>query len=73
MKRDKNEELKQTLTRIGLNINNFLTKKINKKNKNKQSDQTPIDSVVAQLLIDGKSVNEESKNLEVWKHGIDWR
>lgn len=70
LKRNKNEELKQTFTRISLNINNLITKKINRKNKTKASVEMTKVSIDAKLLIDGKQVDEDLTNIEVWRQGF---
>jgi hypothetical protein len=70
LKRNKNEELKQTFTRISLNIKNCFSKKIKRKNKNKDIKDITLEPIVAQLLVDGKNVSQESKNIDVWKEGI---
>ncbi len=69
-KRNKNEELKQTFARISLNINNSFSKKIKRKNKNKEIKDITLEPIVAQLLVDGKNVSQELKNIDVWKEGI---
>jgi hypothetical protein len=69
-KRNKNEELKQTFARISLNINNCFSKKIKRKNKNKEIKDITLEPIVVQLLVDGKNVSQELKNIDVWKEGI---
>ena len=70
-KRNKSETLRQTFSRISLNINNVLNKKSKKKNKNKtdvDSDHKPID---IQLIVNGITVSEDELNGEVWKSGLE--